>query len=83
MVDFLRSEPTMAEKITAFKSDAATLVRLRREMAGLTREQLAEQIGVDPSVVSRFENADCDDGCLFALLAKFDSALDLNLGFKP
>jgi len=53
-------------------------IRRLREDAGLTQQQLAQQIGTQPSAVSRIEDADYDRHSI-SLLARVAEALDMRL----
>ena len=59
-------------------------IRCLREDAGLTQQQLADQIGTKPSAISRIEDADYD-GHSVSLLARIAKALDMRLvvDFEP
>jgi ribosome-binding protein aMBF1 (putative translation factor) len=59
-------------------------IRRLRENAGLTQQQLADQIGTKPSAISRIEDADYD-GHSVSLLARLAKALDMRLivDFEP
>lgn len=59
-------------------------IRRLREDAGMTQKQLADQIGTQPSAISRIEDADYDSHSV-SLLQKLAEALDMRLiiDFEP
>jgi DNA-binding XRE family transcriptional regulator len=72
--------PKRIEQLEQTRREMALGMKIRRlrEEAGLTQEQLAEQIGTQPSAISRIEDADYDRHSV-SLLARVAEALDMRL----
>ncbi len=72
--------PGRMESLEQTRREMALGMKIRRlrEEAGLTQEQLADQIGTQPSAISRIEDADYDRHSV-ALLARVADALDMRL----
>lgn len=72
--------PQRVEALEQTRREMALGMKIRRlrEEAGLTQEQLASQIGTQPSAISRIEDADYDRHSV-SLLARVADALDMRL----
>jgi ribosome-binding protein aMBF1 (putative translation factor) len=79
-------QPERLEGLDRTRREMALGMKIRRirEAAGLTQQQLAQQIATQPSAISRIEDADYD-GHSMALLARVAEALDMRLiiDFEP
>jgi transcriptional regulator with XRE-family HTH domain len=74
------NRPDRQEELAQTRREMALGVKIRRlrEDAGMTQQQLADQIGTKPSAISRIEDADYD-GHSVSLLARVAEALDMRL----
>src|SRR5687767_8135259 len=80
------NRPDRLEGLEQTRREMALGLKIRRlrEEAGLTQQELADQIGTQPSAISRIEDADYD-GHSITLLQKVAKALDMRLiiDFEP
>jgi DNA-binding XRE family transcriptional regulator len=72
--------PARIEELEQTRREMSLGMKIRRlrETAHLTQQQLADEIGTQPSAISRIEDADYDAHSV-SLLAKVAKALDMRL----
>lgn len=72
--------PERQDELRQTRREMALGIKIRqlRKEAGLTQQELADQIGTRPSAISRIEDADYDRHSI-SLLARVAEALDMRL----
>jgi ribosome-binding protein aMBF1 (putative translation factor) len=79
----MKNDPELQEMVreSSISAQVADIVYQARESAGLSQEQLAELVGINPSVIAKLEDAEDLVDCL-SILAKITVALDWHLEIR-
>lgn len=79
----MKNDPELQQMVreSSINAQVADIVYQARESAGLSQEQLAELVGINPSVIAKLEDAEDLVDCL-SILAKITVALDRHLDIK-
>jgi ribosome-binding protein aMBF1 (putative translation factor) len=79
----MKNDPELQEMVreSSISAQVADIVYQTRESAGLSQEQLAALVGINPSVIAKLEDAEDLVDCL-SILAKITVALDRHLEIR-